>query len=792
MNREFAHLLESLANGVLIADSSGKVVFTNNFLDRMFGYESGELLGKSVDVLLPEELVGAHAHHREKYQAAPETRLMGAGRDLLARRKDGSVFPVEIGLSPLRMSEELQVAAIVTDITARKHAEQRSILQRDVALALADADSLTEVAPRLLSIIARALGWDVAMLWLADGEVGQLHLASSWAADNGLTVLIESFNSSAVHEDDSLLGEVWANGEPLWFPAYAAKTGSRRAAQAAAAGLCSAFALPMPFAGRTLGVMEFHGRRFRQEEAASVEIASAVTSQIGQFIERKRSQQALGEVEARYRTLFENALFGVFRSTINGAMLDANPAIASILDYEKPSDVLQLRLGRDVFKNSQDFEQLLADAATTPHFNDREVEWKTRGGATIEVQLSGRIVQDGDGKAVGIEAIVDNVSQRRLLERQFLQAQKMEAIGRLAGGVAHDFNNLLTIVAVSTDTLLDQTTGTARETLGEIAHATEQGASLVRQLMAFSRNQDRVLQAVNLNEVLRGSHRMITVLAGEDIRIELRLWAEDCPVAVETNRFEQVLMNLVTNARDAMPSGGSITIATSIKRVDEELARLYNIASGSFVTLRLADSGHGIPPDVQPHIFEPFFSTKEEGKGTGLGLSTVYGIVRQHGGHILCESVVSEGTTFTIFLPTATETALRQKTVASGQHSKAPQSTGRILLVEDQAVLRASIKRILERAGYDIVVAEDGPDAMRRSEDPSAAFDLLITDIVLPQMRGTELAAKLKDRYPRLRVLLMSGYSEEKIALEGASFLPKPFRREVLLEKIREVLDQKV
>jgi PAS domain S-box-containing protein len=792
MNREFAQLLESLANGVLITDSRGKVVFTNTFLDRMFGYESGELLGKSVDVLLPEELVGAHGRHRKKYQAAPETRLMGAGRDLLARRKDGSVFPVEIGLSPLRMSEELQVAAIVTDITARKHAEQRSILQRDVALALADANSLAEVAPRLLSIIAHALGWDVAMLWLEDAESGWLRLAASWAKDDSLSVFIESFKDSSVRRGDSLPGEVWLRGEPQWFPAYALEAGSRRAELAARTGLCSAFALPMLFAGRTMGVMEFHGRRFRQQEEGSVEIASAVASQIGQFVERKRSQQALGEVEARYRTLFENAVFGVFRSTVTGEMLDANPAIAAILDYAEASDVLKLHLGRDVFKSPQDLDQLLTDTSITPYFNDREVEWKTRGGATIEVQLSGRIVQDEEGRPVGIEAIVDNVSQRRLLERQFLQAQKMEAIGRLAGGVAHDFNNLLTIIAVSTDTLLDQTTGQARETIGEIAHATEQGASLVRQLMAFSRNQDQVQQAVNLNQILTGSHRMIAVLAGEDIRIELQLRAEDCRVAVETNRFEQVLMNLVANARDAMPSGGTIAIATSIKKVDDELARLYSISSGTFVSLRLADTGHGIPPEIQPHIFEPFFSTKEEGKGTGLGLSTVYGIVRQYGGHILCESVVNEGTTFTILLPAAAEAASSQKTYgASRQLSKTPQSTGRILLVEDQAVLRTSIKRILERAGYDIVVAEDGPDAIRRSEDPSAEFDLLITDIVLPQMRGTELAARLKERYPRMRVLFMSGYSEEKIPLKGAGFLPKPFRREVLLEKVRLVLYQK-
>jgi len=786
MNREFVQLLESLANGVLIANSNGLIVFTNNFLDVMFGYPRGELLGQGVDALLPEELVGIHARHREKYQAAPETRLMGAGRDLLGRRKDGSVFPVEIGLSPLRLSGDIQVAAIVTDITARKRAEQRSILQRDVALTLAGAGSLHAVAPSLLSTIARVLGWDTGVLWLEKADSDRLHVVASWASDDALKPFVDLRKWAPVRKGDPMLGDVWSTGRPHWVPALPLQRDLPRAGDAAVAGLCSAFALPVFAAGQTLGVMAFYGRRFRQEEPAAIEIASAVASQVGQFIERKRSQQALGEVEARYRTLFENAVFGIFRSTSFGDMLDVNPALASILDYKDVDEVLALHLRTDIFKNSDDFDQLLADAAASSRFDDREVEWKTRGGATIEVQLSGRIVMSDDGKAIAIEAIVDNVSQRRLLERQFLQAQKMEAIGRLAGGVAHDFNNLLTIIAVSTDMLLDQVSGHARETLGEIAHATEQGASLVRQLMTFSRYQHQIPQAVDLNGVLRAASRMIKVLAGEDVLIELHLWGANCPVAVETNRFEQVLMNLVANARDAMPAGGTITIATTIKAIDEETARLYNIASGRFVVFRLADTGHGIPPEVRPHIFEPFFSTKEEGKGTGLGLSTVYGIVRQQRGHIVCESVVGEGTTFTVVLPLAAEEGV---TVESSSLAPSPQKgIGRILLVEDQPVLRASIKRILERAGYDVTVAEDGPNALLQANGPNL-FDMLITDIVLPQMRGTELAASLRANFPGLRILFMSGYSEEAILMDGASFLPKPFRREVLLQKVREVLE---
>lgn len=791
LHPEFVHLLESLANGVVIADPTGAIVYSNQFLERMFGYDHGQLLGRSVEMLLPTEFRELHARHRTQYNAAPETRLMGAGRDLFGRRRDGSVFPVEVGLSPMKTPEGVRIVAMVTDITTRKHAEQRSILQRDVALILSKADTIQSVALKLLETIGISLGWRLGALWLIDAESDALRNAAFWCATGVEAPEFEAASRRlAFRMGECFLGSVWKNGKPEWVSDLATAEGFLRAEEAQVNGLRSVFELPILVATQTLGVIEFFSYETRPPDQDLIEIAVAVASQIGQFVERKRSELALGIFEERYRSLFENAVFGIIRSTASGEILDANPALVAMLGYDTVDEVLRLNCYKDVYKNPRDRERLLEDSKTAVRFDGFETEWKTKTGHTIQVRLSGRTVRADDGSLARFEAIVENITQRKLLEQQYRQAQKMEAIGRLAGGVAHDFNNLLTIVAVSTDSLLDPELNSEflHRTADEIARATEQGASLVRQLMAFSRTQPQTAEAADLNEVIRSSERMLQILAGEDVRFELNLSGGTCFAAIEPSRLEQVLMNLVANSSDAMPGGGVVIISTALVDVDEQDAALYvGLKPRKHVKLRVADTGHGIAPEVLPHIFEPFFTTKGgEGRGNGLGLSTVYGIVRQHEGHISCESAPGQGATFTIFLPATEPSAASTETQAS---SKVRRGTETVLLVEDEAALRASVRRILEQNGYKVVVASNGVEALRAAEDQQNAFDLLVTDIALPQMRGIELAERLLQRHPETRVLYMSGYSEEKVPLGVSHFIAKPFRREAFIRKVQEVLD---
>jgi PAS domain S-box-containing protein len=791
MNLEFVGLLESLANGVVIADQAGTIVYANHFLEKMFGYDKGQLLGQRVEELLPAELRSLHASHRGQYSKSPETRLMGAGRDLQARRKDGSVFPVEVGLSPMQTPEGLRVVGIVTDISKRKHAEQRSILQRDVALVLSRSDSIESAAPKLLETIATTLGWKVGALWLLDSETQTLRNSGFWRAPGRAGHEFESASRQlSFRAGECLLGHVLQTGKPEWISDLASVRGFARAEQAKSAELRSAFELPILVGTETRGVLEFFAYEVAPVDEDLIEIAVAVASQIAQFMERRRSERVLGVFEERYRSLFENAVFGILRTTASGEILDANPAVVTMLGYDSVEEVLRLNLYADIYKNPHDRERLLEDSVSSNSFDGLETEWKTRAGGIIQVRLNGRVVRGENAELAGFEAIVEDISQRKLLEQQYRQAQKMEAVGRLAGGVAHDFNNLLTIIAVSTDTLLDVAINNEplRQTADEIARATEQGACLVRQLMAFSRSQPQTPEPVSLNDIIGSSLRMLQILAGEDIRFELNMNAGESLVAVEPSRLEQILMNIVANARDAMAGGGIVTITTSVVEIDEEQTALYvGLQPAKHVRLDIADTGHGMPSEVLAHIFEPFFSTKSEGRGSGLGLSTVYGIVRQHQGHITCESVPGQGTAFSVFLPVAE--AVARSTRPSETPSKVRHGSETILLVEDESDLRASIRRILDRSGYQVVVASNGLEALKVSDEHPNGFDLLVTDIALPQMRGTELAQRLLQRHPQMRVLYMSGYSEEKVPADTGHFIPKPFRREALVRKIREVLD---
>jgi len=513
-----------------------------------------------------------------------------------------------------------------------------------------------------------------------------------------------------------------------------------------------------------------------------------VVAIITDITKRKQAEKALADSEERYRSLVDNAVFGIFRSSISGEILDVNPAMVAMLGYDRAEEVLALNLTKDVYRSPDERQRFIGSSAALS--GGVEVEWKTRTGKIIQVRLSGRAIRDTAGQLAGFEAIAEDISQRKLLERQFQQAQKMEAIGRLAGGIAHDFNNLLTVISACNDLLMDQfrDNESVVATLQEVEHVTEQGAGLVRQLMAFSGRQPQRQEVVSLKDLIGSSERIFSILAGEDIRVELDLQGSEVRVAIESVQLEQVLMNLVTNARDAMPHGGTITIAISTVDLDDDATALYGgIKPGKYVRLSVSDTGAGIPAEIQPHIFEPFFTTKEKGKGTGLGLSTVYGIVHQHNGYIGCTSVAGLGTTFAIMLPSA---SMRVPSVSGTRTTAAPrEGVERILLVDDEALLRKSVRRILEQAGYTVIEAADGFEALTMIQEHQDGFELLITDIVLPKMRGTELAQRLVPMYPHMKVLYMSGYAEDAVLDDSAHFIPKPFKRDVLVRKVREVLD---
>ncbi len=476
--------------------------------------------------------------------------------------------------------------------------------------------------------------------------------------------------------------------------------------------------------------------------------------------------------EEQLRSLRDANLIGIVVADLEGNIVDANAAFLTMVGYTA-AELGSLRLG--------------AEGVETP----REREFVRKDGSRVTALVGGSRVKGSDDTIV---AFVLDLSERRRLEEQLRQSQRMEIVGRLAGGVAHDFNNLLTPILGYCDLLLARLPDDApmREDLSEIRRSADRAATLTRQLLAFSRKQVLQPKVVDLNGHIGDAAKLLRRVIGEDIQLSLSLAPGLRRVKVDPGQMDQVLLNLAVNARDAMPGGGTLTIATGNVEVDAEAAERHaEVEAGPHVMVTVSDTGTGMTKEVQARLFEPFFTTKEVGKGTGLGLATVHGIVRQSRGHIWVYSEVGRGTTFKIYLPEEQRATDEQRGPAS--ESVPAKGTETLLLVEDDDTVRGFAARVLRGAGYTVLEARSGEGALRESKGHAGGIDLLLTDVVMPGMSGREVARQLGASRPRTRVLYMSGYTEDAIGLhgvldEGTLLLEKPFTPAVLLGKVREAL----
>jgi two-component system, cell cycle sensor histidine kinase and response regulator CckA len=407
---------------------------------------------------------------------------------------------------------------------------------------------------------------------------------------------------------------------------------------------------------------------------------------------------------------------------------------------------------------------------------------------------------DGFGRRIVVSAagsgaiLIDQEASQADDRRRKRQAEKMETVGRLVGGVAHDFANLLTLIAGYTDILLNRVheKDPIRPELDEIRKAANRGARLTSQLLGFTRGQSVEPQPLNLNAVVADLQRMLGLVVGEHVNLETNLSADLDQVVADPGQMEQVIMNLILNARDAMLAGGRIRIETANGELSESLAVEHGIRPGPCVTLSISDTGHGIEPEAMSRIFEPFFTTKEKGKGTGLGLSTVHRIVKESGGDIWAQSAPGEGTTFTICLPRAPYSTVRGADTAPPRVQTVGSET--VLLVEDEDGVRRLLHHVLHKRGYKVIEAANGAEALRLFERRGSEIQLVLTDMVMPQMGGRELGERLRALSPEVKIIYMSGYTDDVLVRTGAlgpgmSFLQKPLRPEVLAAKVRETLD---
>jgi PAS domain S-box-containing protein len=509
----------------------------------------------------------------------------------------------------------------------------------------------------------------------------------------------------------------------------------------------------------------------------------------------RAAQEGLRRSEMNFRSLVTNAPYGICRCDSSGQLLDMNPALLAVLGYSSAEELVGKHLGA-LYSDTHQWFELADHLRSAAPLNGLIVEWKRKDGTNTVVRVSGRAVSDGD-KGTAFELFAEDVTERRTLEQQLRQSQKMEAVGRLAGGIAHDFNNLLMVISGYSEFLLDRLgpEPALRAPAQEIASAAGRATSLTRQLLAFSRKQMMAPKILDLNGIVTENLKMLTRMIGEDIDLVMVPAAGLGAVRADAGQIEQVIMNLAVNARDAMPSGGKLTIETSNVSLDEEYARFHApLRPGDYVMLTISDTGLGMDAETQSHIFEPFFTTKGL-KGTGLGLSTVYGIIKQSGGYIWVYSEPDKGTTFKIYLPRVAEKieSLPQF-VAPAESVAAEPGTETILLVEDEANLRYLARQFLEKQGYRVIEAADGIVAVQIAVAHSGVIHLLLTDVIMPGMNGRELAQRMAEIRPNTKVLYMSGYTENVIGHNGTldagiRLLQKPFTLRDLKSRVREVLD---
>ena len=512
--------------------------------------------------------------------------------------------------------------------------------------------------------------------------------------------------------------------------------------------------------------------------------------------ERRRAEQALREAEEKYREIFDNAVLGIFQSTPEGRYLSINQAMARMHGYASPGEMMATITDIEHQQYAdpsrcREFMRLLEEQNTARNF---EYEICRKDSSRGWALLNARAIRDEQGKVVYYEGTQEDITVRKHLEAQYQQAQKMEAVGHLAGGIAHDFNNILNVIMGYTElssSLLDEKHPVARN-ISQIRQAAERAANLTKQLLAFSRQQIAYPRVLDLNKVVENLSEMLKRLVGEDVVISFTPGERLGLIRADVGQIEQILMNLGANARDAMPRGGEIIIETcNITLDDNQAQQPAPAAPGPYVMLSFRDTGSGIDKETLPRIFEPFFTTKGPTKGTGLGLSTVYGIVKQSNGHIWASSEPNKGTIFKICFPLVEE---NESVPDSESETDSKGGSETLLLVEDEAALREVAASMLETVGYKVLKAENAGAALALAQACTGEIDLVITDVIMPNMSGVELCGRLRELRPGVGMLYISGFTGDQLQryaqfASDVTLLEKPFTKKSLLKKVRSVLD---
>ena len=817
---ELRTLIEALPVGIAVAlDPDARQITANTALSEMFGVAPGmnpSLTG------IEGSLLGYRVLRDGRDIPATSLPIQRAARGESVRGEevdivhaDGSRRVLLCSAAPLFTREGKARGAVATllDITGRRREERAQQLIAEATAALNSSLDVGETLAAVARMAVPALADCCIVDLLAEnGELDRVRLVTAGCAqDEALLAQARRFPPS-LGSDDQAIARAIRSRQPVLVRQVTPESRRRVARDAEhlgyleAVGAISLISAPLVAHGAVLGALTFcfttSGRRYDEHDVgvarnlADRAALAVVNARLYEAAQREVVRSARAEADvSRWANIFRHAGWGVLIGDATATELQAvNPACARMHGYE-PEELVGRPISDLVAPGSRD---LIAQNAEIARQRDRvvfELRNIGRDGVEFPVLVDLTAIRDENGIVQCFAANVQDLTERTRAEQQVRQAQKMEALGRLAGGVAHDFNNILMAIMGFADYLVDslEESDGRRVDAEEIRKAAERAAALTGQLLAFGRPQVARQQVTDLNRVVRDMELMLRSVLGERVRLVTRLTPELGGVAADRGQLEQVVMNLALNARDAMPGGGRLEVWTEEADLDKDEAYRstgLQVPSGRYVLLKVHDSGHGMTPEVRARIFEPFYSTRNSSQNSGLGLSVVYGIVTQSGGFLWVDSKVGQGTTFTICFPRAAGTL---EASAAPRASVAPGGTETILVVEDEETVRTLAGRVLSDAGYGVIRAADGSEAYGIVHD-GERVDLVLSDIVMPRMSGVELAERLAAIRPELPVVFMSGYTGTELmpgVQAAAAYLQKPFAADSLLQRIREVLDRR-
>jgi two-component system cell cycle sensor histidine kinase/response regulator CckA len=747
---KFQNLIEALPDAIVV-HREGRIVFVNPFAVALHGAKTpDDLLGHKIsEFIQPQYLPAVEERAKNCYASGRAASPM----ETVLLACDGSQVDVEAVAIPLQWNGAPAIEVVLRDIRKRKQA-------------LASADAWQK---RLE--LAQKAGLQIG-LW--DWDLGANTL--TWSAET-YRQFGYSRSSFSGHVED-FLGRLHPSDRPRIEAAI------QRVLDGETDEYAEQYRVVHP--DGTIFWIDAQGVLVRNGAAHMIGIGVDIT-------DLKKIEQSLREGEEKYRKLFENAMYGVLLARPDGTLLDANPALVEMLGYPSLDELLTRNLGRDIYEDPSRRTSIIAKAVVDKCIETVETNWCRRDGKTFPVRMNGAAILAEDGTVSHFEVIVEDITQRRRLEEQYRQSQKMEAVGLLAGGISHDFSNLLGVILGNTDLLLEKLEpGSEQHHLEAIKKAGTSAAKLVRQLLAFSRKQVLYPTILDLNAVVIDVGKILQRLIGEDVRIVTDLDARIGAVRADRGQIEQILMNMATNARDAMPSGGMLTIKTGNSSLGpDDVSRFPYVKEGPYVHLAVSDNGVGMSEEVRTRIFEPFFTTKDKGRGTGLGLATVYGIVKQSGGYIWVSSTPGAGSAFDIYLPRVAEKSAPDIAHLHIQ-TEYPKGTETVLVLEDEHSLRQVTCEFLSASGYTVLQAGRPDAAIELASQYKGSISLIISDVVLPEMSGPAAVSKLQALHPEMKALYVSGYVEVPIAqqlvADGAVLLQKPVLRMELLNKVDQML----